>query len=606
METQSSPIDRFCDLVMKGGVTSGVIYPLAIAELAKKYRFKNIGGASVGAIAAAVTAAAEYRRRTDGDMAGFDRLAALSDELGQTVPSGGNKRRLLALFQPQPSTRRLFTVLVCALNRETTLTRTAAIIWGFIRAYWPAVLASVLLSVLIWLSAGMLAALLFCLIAIVVSVAFWVYRDITQDVVGNDYGLCTGMGVDQDGQEALTPWLHGLIQDAVGRSSHDAPLTFGDLWKAEGFSPEWYIRPTESMDKSINLEMFTTNLSFGRPYILPFNEDKIQLLYKKGELEKYLPEPVMAWVDKYSEPYRSHGNNGPDLELLKLPDPENFPVLLAARMSLGFPLLFSAIPLWISNENYSTPRRCLFSDGGISSNFPIHLFDGFIPAWPTFGISLESRLPEDQAEVYLPQKYDEGYGERWNGFDQEKKSSARFGGFLLAIISTMQDWNDATLARMPGVRDRVVRVRLEKEERGLNLNMDEKLIYLISKRGKKSADELIERFCSEEDAGSAEGWDQQRWIRLNVFLGMLKKQLLGFVNATNQDVPHTLDFETMINEAIITEPPGLDRPLTETEAEALKKFIQDLTHFARELDYQLGEYAFETVPEPVLRVRPPL
>lgn len=332
METQSSPIDRFCDLVMKGGVTSGVVYPLAIAELARKYRFKNIGGTSVGAIAAAVTAAAEYRRRTDGDMAGFDRLTALPDELGQTAPSGGSKRRLLALFQPQPSTRRLFAVLVRALNRETTSTRAAAIVWGFIRAYWPAVLASVLLSALIWPSAGMLAALLFCLIAVVVSVAFWVYRDITKAVVGNDYGLCTGMGVDQAGQEALTPWLHGLIQEAAGRGSHDVPLTFGDLWEAKGFPPGWYIQPTESMGKSINLEMFTTNLSFGRPYILPFMENKTQLLYKKGELEKYLPESVMTWIGKHSEPYRPHENNGPDLELLKLPDRENFPVLLAAAV----------------------------------------------------------------------------------------------------------------------------------------------------------------------------------------------------------------------------------------------------------------------------------
>ena len=37
-----------CDLVMKGGITSGVVSPKLIAELANTYRFKNIGGTSAG------------------------------------------------------------------------------------------------------------------------------------------------------------------------------------------------------------------------------------------------------------------------------------------------------------------------------------------------------------------------------------------------------------------------------------------------------------------------------------------------------------------------------------------------------------------------------
>ena len=53
MSDQESPLsDKFCDLVMKGGITSGVVYPKAIDELAHEYMFKNIGGTSAGAIAA--------------------------------------------------------------------------------------------------------------------------------------------------------------------------------------------------------------------------------------------------------------------------------------------------------------------------------------------------------------------------------------------------------------------------------------------------------------------------------------------------------------------------------------------------------------------------
>ncbi|HDX0915153.1 TPA: patatin-like phospholipase family protein, partial [Stenotrophomonas maltophilia] len=46
--------DKYCDLVMKGGITSGIVYPNAVLALAREYRFKSIGGTSAGAIAAAV------------------------------------------------------------------------------------------------------------------------------------------------------------------------------------------------------------------------------------------------------------------------------------------------------------------------------------------------------------------------------------------------------------------------------------------------------------------------------------------------------------------------------------------------------------------------
>jgi len=34
---------RTCDIVMKGGITSGVVYPHAICELARTYRFVDVG-----------------------------------------------------------------------------------------------------------------------------------------------------------------------------------------------------------------------------------------------------------------------------------------------------------------------------------------------------------------------------------------------------------------------------------------------------------------------------------------------------------------------------------------------------------------------------------
>lgn len=74
--------ERECDLVMKGGVTSGIVYPPAILVLRKHYVFNSIGGTSAGAVAAAATAAAELGRdEIDGKgRDGFDRLREALDE----------------------------------------------------------------------------------------------------------------------------------------------------------------------------------------------------------------------------------------------------------------------------------------------------------------------------------------------------------------------------------------------------------------------------------------------------------------------------------------------------------------------------------------------
>ena len=53
---------------MKGGITSGIVYPGLICKLAERYEFQSIGGTSAGAIAAALTAAAEYARRNGRDV----------------------------------------------------------------------------------------------------------------------------------------------------------------------------------------------------------------------------------------------------------------------------------------------------------------------------------------------------------------------------------------------------------------------------------------------------------------------------------------------------------------------------------------------------------
>jgi hypothetical protein len=99
-----------CDVIMKGGITSGVIYPLAICELATRYQLHNVGGTSAGAIAAAAAAAAERGRRRHladptSPAGGYGQLAKLPEQLGT---------ELLSLFRPAPSTRSLFKIMLAA------------------------------------------------------------------------------------------------------------------------------------------------------------------------------------------------------------------------------------------------------------------------------------------------------------------------------------------------------------------------------------------------------------------------------------------------------------------------------------------------------------
>jgi Patatin-like phospholipase len=231
-----------CDVVMKGGITSGVVYPLAVCELAKTYRFRCIGGTSAGAIAAAAAAAAEYGRARGaaGSNAGFAGLETLPDWLGDSRRGHSN---LFALFQPQKETRRIFHVAVSALGDARW--RKTRVLWQLLRRF-P-------LGVLLGLAAGggvgwiasqaqpRLAAIalygLAAVLLVVVMLGWAVWRllaHVRGRVPANGFGLCSGNGPDVNHPKgrppALTPWLANLLNVLAGKSRPEGPLTFGDLW----------------------------------------------------------------------------------------------------------------------------------------------------------------------------------------------------------------------------------------------------------------------------------------------------------------------------------------------------------------------------------------
>ncbi len=96
-----------CDVILKGGITSGVVYPPAITELARTHRLRRIAGSSAGAIGASAAAAAEVGRRSA--TGGFPLLVELATDLAATDAQGRTK--LFGLFQPQDETRAIFSTV---------------------------------------------------------------------------------------------------------------------------------------------------------------------------------------------------------------------------------------------------------------------------------------------------------------------------------------------------------------------------------------------------------------------------------------------------------------------------------------------------------------
>ncbi|MFZ1410855.1 MAG: hypothetical protein WAS07_05330 [Micropruina sp.] len=552
MSTSTTPLSERpestqpeCNLIMKGGITSGVIYPRLASRLAQEYRLRSIGGSSAGAIAAAAAAVAELRRVRDGSAAGFDQLDRLPDLLNEKVEG---RSRLLSLFQPAASAKPLFGVLMAVLDAQQKAKREAqarpsgdqqktkasltalifAAVWALLAGYPLLALLGAIpgLALVLWsaalggqaLAVGLIGGLTLILVGVVIALVIGVKRTLVVDVQANNFGLCTGAGGTTTAP-ALTDWLHTFLQ---GAANQGAPVTFGDL-DAHG----------------IDLRMMTTNLTQGRPMAMPWTEGGF---FFRPEIWRTLfPEEVVTWlVDhppalpaepsdaaKYQELLAKAKAEG----LAPLPDPGHLPIVVGVRMSLSFPLLISAIPLsafdWSPKQN--TFRTNWFTDGGLCANLPVHFFDRPLASRPTFAIDLEqssAAIPTPEAGTYLPQGNNEGLLRRWSTWTTH--DTGGWAAFIGSMVGTWQGWVDNEALRMPGYRDRVVTVYSTADEGGLNLNMDDKTVRALADRGAFAATRLVTKFTGPFGAAPNTGLDNHRWIRLRVALAGLSDWLDAF------------------------------------------------------------------------------
>jgi len=578
-----------CDLVMKGGVTSGIVYPPIVLKLAKKYRFRSIGGTSAGAIAAAVTAAAEYGR----DKGGFAKLQEISDQLSQEnflrnlfQPSKKTQPLMDTLYdvfiylkeqgetektnQEKPSSLQKFLVFFqfARFLRETfrskhqrvfTLGSRRGLAIGLILALFLSVFSFVVFFLVAQFTGGSLSGWSFIILLLLLSVSFawigqWIgslgvgvydlYGILTKKVPDNFFGMCSGRKNTPTSKDpALTDWLTAKINYVAGIDENAEPLTVGQL-----------------KQKRINLKLVTSNLSHNQPYILPFKNHAF--IFNKEEFSKLFPSNVVEYMTRCA--YRSKSVELPEGFHL-LPEADNLPVVVAMRMSLSFPILIGAVPLYTINYHAlkGKPRKekldftkkdwkqCLqrnwFSDGGISSNFPIDLFDEWLPSRPTFGINLTSLPPNafkkdenktqiqadavsvvtnpdienlggqlDTLDVDRDELYKSIYLSKANDPPvQVWAEISKLSDFIRAIWLTAQNYRDNTQSMLPSYRERVVQVRLNKNEGGLNLSMDKEIIKRVIEKGEIAGEKIVNDFKLEH----------HKWVRFQVLMGLLETEL---------------------------------------------------------------------------------
>lgn len=517
-----------CDVIMKGGITSGVVYPLTMCKLATKYRLRSIGGTSAGAIAAVVVAAAEYRRQHDAaaPAAGYQALAQLPFDVS---------KRLDSLFQASAETKPIYSVLLAALGpggiraAMVTLVKNqlawflaglllvlVVVLPGLVGQGWGHILVGLILPLLLGIVVGIVAAVVgFVLKALKV-------------LPRHDFGLTDGATHSSNSAgPALTPWLSQTVDTVAGMPSGRC-LTLGDLWGATGLDAwQAYVAQDQTKQppigevrrqRSVDLETMTTNLTIRRPFRLPFRHQVF--LFDRDEMLGLFPTYVVdTMVAGLSPSEHKHPTTGQALYYFpgpgapedgqRRPGPEALPVVVMARMSLSFPGLIAAVPLYAVDYNGDqSVVRHLFSDGGISSNFPMHFFDSLLPTRPTFGINLAAPHPQHPDEMtWLPKAAEGGVIPRAEPFDSVP-------GFAQALRNTIQNWSDNTQITQRGYAERVVEIRLRPKEGGLNLKMSEDIIMQLVGRGAEAGDQLL-----------GFQWDPHRVIRYRIAMSRLTEAL---------------------------------------------------------------------------------
>ena len=351
--------------------------------------------------------------------------------------------------------------------------------------------------------------------------------------------------------KSVVPWLSDSMNALAGLPD-DQVLRFGHLWSGLDYHERrlapnqedlaaWRLMAERSDHRLVNLELMTTDLTRQRPFRFPLDptedDDPEQLWIcvdqlRAGESQVF-PESILQALSE-TESREVHDRHGAVRTLHKLPQPWDLPVIFAVRISMSLPALFQAVPMYrirrpslIKDDlgrtifDHGQPIALLsppdlaqdlwFSDGGITSNFPVHFFDNALPRWPTVSLNLGIH-PYDapHQDIWLPQD--------WDDLSIPVKSLGGSGlGFGKAIFDTAMSWRDSMQSALPGYRNRIAQVRTSPGEGGTNLFMPREIIASMALRGALAGARLRTRFVSDAQ------WNRFRWLRLRTAMSNIEK-----------------------------------------------------------------------------------
>jgi len=138
---------------------------------------------------------------------------------------------------------------------------------------------------------------------------------------------------------ALTKWIEDVLEQAPDRPDGHAPATFGDLKRT--------------------LKVVGSDIVHSRMVVFP--------------------DDAAEYLDNDGDPYT----------------PETFPLATAVRISAGYPGFFPPIGL----VDAATKTKGALVDGGITSSFPVFLFDDPNPQRPTWAFRLFGGEPPERPPV---------------------------------------------------------------------------------------------------------------------------------------------------------------------------------------------------------------
>ena len=350
-------------------------------------------------------------------------------------------------------------------------------------------------------------------------------------------------------EKSLVPWLNDCLNALAGLPD-DQVLRFGHLWAGLDYDErrsasqdvtDWRLMSTEPDRRLVNLQLMTTDLTRQRPFRFPLDanddDDPEQLWVCVDQLRdgesSIFPEPILQALSK-TDSVKVLDRHRHELRLHKLPQPWDLPVIFAVRISMSLPALFQAVRLYrirrpsrIEDDlgrtltDHGQPLNLLspldsaqelwFSDGGITSNFPVHFFDNALPRWPTVSLNLGVH-PHDapHQDVWLAQD--------WDDLNIPVKTLGDSGlGFGKSIFDTAMSWRDSLQSALPGYRNRIAQVRTNPGEGSTNLFMPREIIASLALRGALAGARLRTRFISDNQ------WDRFRWLRLRTALSNIEE-----------------------------------------------------------------------------------